>query len=199
MNLHIAVVIWHRFSSRTLATIALSVHPKTWLAPLPDQTFEVKELLVQHSKRMGRNEYNPSSGLLPRQLGSGVAHNRDMGLGNGLLEFASNQAVAEFVGVVQILATVPSFKGGLRPFCKAKGGGGYIYRLAVTVADKSTSTVAVVSEATAEKIIGMPASEAAYKNEAASFIDPNVTWEATIRSVQTAGKTFFVLVGVEQK
>lgn len=45
--------------------VALMVHSKSWLSPLPDQTYEIRTLLQEHNQRMLRKEFNPSSGLLP--------------------------------------------------------------------------------------------------------------------------------------
>jgi hypothetical protein len=167
---------------------------------LPDQTFEIKELLVHHSKRMRRNEYNPASGQVPRQLGAAVAQNGVVALGNGLLSFNSDSDdFKEFVGVIQILATTPSFKGSLRPFCQAGHDGGYTYRFGVTLADKSTSADVMVFKSVAEKIVGMPAAEAAHKTGATTFIDPNVAWEATIRAVIKPSGTFYILSDIDKK
>jgi len=41
------------------------VHPKSWLSPLPDETYEIRTLLLDHDRRVKNREYNPMSGLLP--------------------------------------------------------------------------------------------------------------------------------------
>lgn len=83
------------------------VHGKSWLSPLPDQTYEIRTLVQEHQKRARRNEYNPISGLLPLSIlqkeaartaardAALLSNNSSAGqvitlsLGNGLTAFSS--------------------------------------------------------------------------------------------------------------
>ncbi len=79
---------------------AFMVHSKSWLSPLPNLTFEIRNLLREHDKRVKRKEYNVQSGLLPSSYPSGCetisngppprsSFSISIPLGNGLFDFAS--------------------------------------------------------------------------------------------------------------
>lgn len=73
MQLRPSCCVWPHFcslvfslSTTEYSTLGLLVQRKTWLTPLPGDTFEVMDLLSNHSKRVARGEpFNPKSGVLP--------------------------------------------------------------------------------------------------------------------------------------
>jgi hypothetical protein len=184
--------------------VALMVHSKSSLSPLPDETYEVRVLLEEHNKRMARNEYNPESGLLPH-MPSPLANEKRAppGLGDGLADFASDPSGQKYVGVVQLLKSVPAFQGNFRPFCKpSQDGAGFMYRFAVALADESTHVMAIVSDSVGEKIIGMPASVAVgsrRKRDDVAIFDSDTPWMARLQSIEIPeGGRFFVLTGLSE-
>jgi len=175
---------------------ALMVHPKSWLTPLPDNTFEIHRLLERHNQRVLQEDFNPQSSILS-EIPTSTLINES--IGSGLKAFTKCKAGQSFTGVVQITATSPAFDGkSLRPFCRlSKDRSCMSYQFAVTLADKSTSVVAFVDHTVGETIVGIPAEEALNggKPLRAELIDATVPWVARLVSVDSHQfRRFFVLV-----
>ena len=69
------------------------------------------------------------------------------------------------------------------------------------LADKSTAMQVLLNEGTAEKIVGVPAAEAAADRTqwpSRNFIDSGIVWEATIQSTAMNGKKYFVMVELDK-
>ena len=149
---------------------ALSIHPHTWLSPLPNEAFDVKEILAKHACRMGRAEYSQTSGLLPKGLRAGIRRNLHTDLGNGLLEFISKKdGNGTYDGVVQVLEQI---RDARRNVC------------AVIIGDKSTTLKAIVSPVSKRKV--------------AKSIDRSIGWMATIKRVPRGETIYFVLSDIQQ-
>jgi hypothetical protein len=177
------------------------VHSKSWLSPLPDENYEVRKLLEEHDKRVRRNEYNPSSGLLPSLPAPALGQKQAPGLGNGLADFVSNASIGQYEGVVQLLKTMPAFRGSFQPFCQvSQDGSGFAYRFGVALADESTYVTALVQNGPGCSIFGMPASTAVgmSSRKRDEVIDPEVPWMARLQSVEANGGRFFVLIDLSE-
>ena len=46
----------HCCASSLSVYIGVMVEPKSWIVPIPDNTFEVRQLLVNHQLRINRND-----------------------------------------------------------------------------------------------------------------------------------------------
>ena len=191
--------------SLNLFVLALALRDKSWICPMPDQTYEIRELLEEHNNRMSRNEYNPESGLLPfiPPLTAGIQQKQSLpGLGDGLLEFLNDRTTEIFVGVVEFRTFLPDFNGSYKPFCKPTNDGtGFMYRFAMVLADESTYVKVIVNNSVGEKIFRMTASVAVNtqsKRDDVEIVDKDTLWVARLRSVQVQKDRFFVLTGISE-
>lgn len=201
------------------------VHSKSWLSPLPDESYDIQLLLESHDERVKLKQYNPTSGLLPIAIppprrpstettpeSAAPAANPPPeampverapvpveGVGKDLAAFISAGTRAKrFKGVVQLLQpTIPEFKGNLKVYCVGNASG-FAYRCVITVADASTFTKVLVPDPIAETIFGIPASKAVGGIRRSEPFDSNVSYEVTIQTVEKGGQRFFVLMCISE-
>lgn len=84
----------------------LMVQSKSWLTPVPDKTFEVRQLLREHDERILRGDpFNPQSGVMPlEETDLMQAFQGVNGMsGNGVTAAPSSPAVVAAIGAGQIL------------------------------------------------------------------------------------------------
>lgn len=181
---------------------SIMVNAKSWLYPIPGESYEVRSLLTEHNKRMLRSEYNPHSGLLPlSQIPPPIVnYGTSDRLGYGLASYASNP-VGSFVGTVNLVETVPVYESSLTPFCKqSPDGSTFVYCFAVTIVDSSAKLDVLVNDSAGEKIIGMPASMAVgtTRRKDLQLVQPDVEWVAKLMTLTVNGMIFHVLVDISE-
>jgi hypothetical protein len=120
----------------SLRTLALIVHPQSWLTVLPETNYEVLAIVAQHNIRVLRNEYNPASGLLPT-----------INLGDGLSSFVNRGNHGSYTGVVRVLKPVPEIfsRKQLRQKLSILDESDPGYPTGMVIADLSGSTAVLVS------------------------------------------------------
>lgn len=192
------------------------VHSKSWLSPLPDNTFEIRSLLEQHNKRLKRKEYNRESGLCPLSLSNDQgAITTSIPLGTGLADYLAKSLEPPtpegrmprskkfnkedlFSGIVRLVEpTFPEFEGDLQVFCYNRNGKN-VYQCSMTVTDASSvSLEVIVPNHLAERIFGIPATEAVQGNQCKeNLFDADAAWKVSIYGVVKAGQRFFVMTDI---
>ena len=200
----------------------LRVASKSWLTPLPANTFEVLDLLLAHSKRITNNHpTNPKSGVLPlggpnpqqnnaSDSGGGVvrrpAINSSRKTYSSLSELVGERTGGIFVGNVHIQATLPAVSraadiGYLCPVVRGSETRGY--RFAVSLNDGRRSVMAIVSDAVGSQIFGMSADEASGNRSNAAYevlscIQDCQQWKAEVRSGIMGGEKYFLLNSISR-
>ena len=198
----------------------LHVASKSWLTPMPANTFEVADLLAAHSKRVQNNHpINPKSGVLPLDMSSirdngddpdsekGVAH-KDLNANDGaaitcssLSELVGGRPGTEFIGDVCVATTQPAVKeaAGMGNLCPVVNGSEpRAYRFALCLTDGDDSVMALVSDSVGAQFFGMSAEEAsgnrAHKAyEVLSCIAHRQLFRVEVENIEMGGKTFFLL------
>jgi len=190
------------------------VSAKSYLTPLPNDTYEVKELLKNHQTRLLRKDpYNPQSGVLPLE-GEAVAEpestqgtmdvvdETDVGEeGFASIEHCISEAAPSAFDVkFQITGTIPSAeegRQGFRRLCK-----GNKFQFAVSVNDETGSIHALVPSEIGEDLFQIDAEDATeISTSDAVAIMKDVTredkfWKGKIRSFEMDGNRFFILDSV---
>ena len=163
------------------------VSSKSWLTPLPNNTFEIRELLKEHQQRVLRKDpFNPQSGVLP--LGEEDAPaaamapaqdpmyieepSKDVALDNSLTADATSSvarciweaAPSSFQVRFRIMWTIPSASKraqGLRDLCRTGPSENEIqYQFAVHISDETGEISAIVPNKIGEVLFHMAASDA---------------------------------------
>jgi len=180
-----------------IGVVSVMVTDRSWLTPIPEDSFEIGSLLREHHKRVQRNEYNPDSGILPIS----VAENSDRAnrVGKGIVSFASNPESTSFVGLVHLGNTHPKYDWDLKKFCvRSHDGSTFAYQFGITLCDNSGMVDVVVGNLPGETIIGMPASVAVgtTKRKRKPIFDPETTWMAKVLKLSHEGSVYFTLVDI---
>lgn len=193
--------------------ICLMVLSKSYLTPLPDLTFEVVQLLLNHALRLSRQDpLNPQSGLLPFRLGVALA---------GEIESVSCQheqlprskcrhvtdllrrpPPALFTGLFHIVGVIPSLdniatSGVVNRIFVHTDTNGYRYSFGLRIRDESGDFDVILDNDAGEIVFGMKAAEA--------FADPlmamhtlkerlveNRNWLISLRSYGCLEATFLI-------
>lgn len=185
---------------------SLRVHDKSWLNPLPEESIEIFWLLQAHNKRMRRNEFNPSSGVLPNSIPSTTSNTKStkrskQRLGAKLREFAESAEQSTFVGLVSLGDTLPKFENSLKAFCKqSSDGSSFVYQFAVALNDKSGKLDVIVKDSAGASIIGMSASVAVgtSSRRRTELFQPDQKWMAKVMRTNIDGVDYFVLVDISK-
>jgi hypothetical protein len=161
--------------------IAIMVHSKTWLTPLPDQTFEVRVLLEEHNNRVIRREYNPRSGLLSNNANLSV---------NGLRVFLDREELGSYTGLVKVKLFPEDMTQEL---LKEKLETTYPRApILFSVTDQSESVIVMASDHIREKLRGIVFGSDT-RNE---FLNSNRYFSAKLRSVEWDSEKYIVLIDV---
>lgn len=189
------------------------VSAKSALTPLPNDTYEIKEMLKAHQQRIARNEpFNPQSGVLPLdeevtthgpqepvQVAMEVDETQEEAFAT-IARCISEAAPSSFKVKVHITGTIPSAEAGtngLRHLCHANK-----YKFAVNVNDETAAIDALVPDEVGEDLFGLNAAAACElsTSDAAALIqdvtsDDNV-WIGEVRSFVLNGSRYFILDSV---
>ena len=190
------------------------VSAKSALTPLPNDTYEIKEMLKAHQQRIARNDpFNPQSGVLPldgevitgeAQEPAQVAMEVDDAQQEAFASIAhciSEAAPSSFKVKFHITGTIPSTEGGangLRCLCHANK-----YKFAINVNDETAAIDALVPDEVGEVLFGMNAAAACELStpDAVTLIrdvtNENNVWIGEIRTFGLNGSRYFILDSVE--
>ena len=208
----------------TLVTLlGLMIQHKSGLTPLPNNTYEIKQLLKDHQQRVLRKDpYNPQSGVLPldgeavSEAGPATVEDAmdvdDLPVDTAQDGFApiarciSEPAPSSFKVKFHITGTI---SGGddrsnkMQRLCTARPrGNGVQFQFAVSVNDETAAIDALVSNEVGEDlfqleaadVMEIPASDAdAIMKEVTS---EEKLWKGEIRSIEVNGSRFFLLMSV---
>jgi hypothetical protein len=176
---------------------ALMVHSKTWLTPIPSQSFEVRQLLKAHNHRVLRQEYNPKSGILPR---SSSDYNSKDPPPNGkeetnvvrLIEFVDQAELGMFTGLVT-LKMVPENLTPVQLMDNLERRTGAKVPVVMVIKDESTAIVALASEIVCRKLYRLLSDNPTNEQTWNSISNANQTYSVVVRSVDWNRKRYFVL------
>lgn len=176
------------------------------MTPLPNDSYEIKELLKDHQQRVLRKDpYNPQSGVLPLQgepeqdvdeTSMDVEQDGSASIARCISEAAPSSFEVKF----HITGTIPSADEGehaLRCLCNANK-----YQFAVNVNDETAAIDALVPNQVGEALFQLEAVEASdIPSSEAAAIMKDVTsedklWKGEIRSFELNGAQFFILDSV---
>ena len=168
----------------------LNVGAKTWLSIVPDKTYEVRVMLEDHHVRIRRNDrFNPNAA---------VSHPPEV-----LQAYFEQKELGNFQGIVKVRSVFAGTRYSPSRICvPLSNGDGFVYRFGVELEDDSTSDfTAVVTDAAAESMLGMPASEACvleFGDLRKIICSGNTDWSVTLKSVETPdGSKYFTVVNIE--
>lgn len=193
----------------------LGISSKSYLTPLPNNTYEVKEVLENHQRRVrSKDPYNPESGVLPLEGEADAAPQEDaMEVDDTAAEEAEESGVASIAKCISedapssfevkfhITGTIPASQEGSHPLhCLCRGEA---YQFALNVNDETAAIDALVPDAVGKDLFQMEATTAT----AVSTLDAlaaikDVTrhdklWKGEIRSFELNGSRFFILDSIE--
>lgn len=189
--------VWHENGMR-----CLFIQSKTWLTPLPDATYEVFDLLLEHNCRTVHERINPQSGILP------IEREKETDSSSSSTIFTLAQALSKPISsrltvVARIIQTVPKASSGNDIIKLLRNeDGDRNFRFAVKFGDESAELDAVVSNTAGESIFRMAALEACQRQDVAfgflkRAIDEQSRWRVEIHVVSFRGAKFFVADSVE--
>jgi hypothetical protein len=202
--------------------LGLMVSSKSWLTPLPNNTFEIRELLKEHQQHVFRKDpFNPQSGVLPLDgeaapAAAMVPAQVPMDIEEPSMDIAqddrpatvaassiarciSEAAPSSFQVKFRITGTIPSAQG-LRDLCRTGPSENEIhYQFAVHISDETGEINAIVPNEIGEVMFHRAASDACeIPTPEATAIISDITrdgtwWKGEIRSVELNGCRFFIL------
>mmetsp|Transcript_7447 Transcript_7447/g.17027 ORF Transcript_7447/g.17027 Transcript_7447/m.17027 type:complete len:195 (-) Transcript_7447:1572-2156(-) len=184
---------------------------KSWLTPVPDCTYEIKQLLREHSGRIRRKEpYNPQSGVLPLDYPTFERNNpsnpqtgaADVRAENTLSQCIEKPAPSKFSVVFRVLKTVPNVTNSLEALCK-QGSARAKYHFVVRMKDDSGEIDAFVSDSSGAEMMGVSAKQAQdFKGEKAMEKHKAMClswWAGKVCSVTWKERKYFVLESVQSR
>lgn len=186
---------------------------KSWIVPLPNQTLEVRHLLVDHQCRMDRKEpTNPQSGLLPitlpdqKEVTAPPASPKSPE--NPLKACASSVEGGTYhdceFSITQIL---PDCQGMLAKLTKRHGEEGDLrYQFAISIQDDSDATqlVALVVGGTGNAVIGYDATDVCKVDRATgtelilNIVSNKAPYKGTVRCKLIDDERYFFLESIEK-
>lgn len=212
----------HRFTptfcrSHLDSNTGITLSGKSALTPLPNDTFEIKELLEAHQKRVAQKDpYNPQSGVLPLDgevvaaAGPEPVQDEEMDVDesahddvqdgfDSIARCISDPAPKSFKVKFHITGTIPSGdegQSGLAHLCRSNNA---VYQFAVNVNDETAAIDALVPNEVGEALFEMDAAAAALiQTSTAAAIMKEITredklWEGDIKSFDLNGSKYFIL------
>jgi Telomeric single stranded DNA binding POT1/CDC13/ssDNA-binding domain of telomere protection protein len=207
---------------------ALQVHSKTSITPLPDNTYEVIQLLIAHSNRVLNGEpFNENSGLLPLQFRQPVSQNgrenpqpRLLSDGDTTIEMPNDQQcpiLAELIsGHVGRSYTGPAYIKELIPSYAVISSRGIktimsddetpVFQFAVRISldfEGSNPIDAIAVDAVGRVLFGMTARDASLKADDALYsilqvLHEQTQWIMSVRSVLYDKRKFFLLDQIQR-
>lgn len=206
----------------SLVRVGLMALAKSWLVPLPDQTLEVRHMLVDHQLRVERNDpTNPSSGLLPINLPN-AAQGRSADGSNDEVEQATHQNDPEprtgdpistlatcesgeglFQCRFSITKILPECKGDLADLCNFRKGRPN-YRFAANLVDHTGEVVTVVVGKVGDGLFGISAAEACKESEnqgrylISQICKAGLWWNGTVETRVVDGESYVFLKSAER-
>jgi len=196
------------------------VSAKSALTPLPNNTYEIKEMLEAHQQRLAQNNpYNPQSGVLPLDgeiTAAGGAGQEPAQAAMDVDEPPVDTAEEAFASIARCIsvAAPSSFKvkfhitgtipnadeatHGLRRLCRANK-----YQFAVNVNDETAAIDALIPDEVGEALFELEAAAASELSvpDAVTLIkditSEDKLWKGKIRSFELNGSRYFILNSVE--
>ena len=193
------------------------MHSHSWLSLMPDETYEIRVLLEEHSKRIIRKDpFIPGSGFLPLEgkiqptdplhnvtsPKQGIVPVRDAPYQRGLASLCDAKSLGKIKCIVRLKKLLPECEKSLKSFCKPNScGSSFVYRFGVLLCDEIQESCALVQDSVGAKLFGMSASEAVVSRSKISTFDltnENLHWKATLQSVEWNGARFIVLADIDK-
>ena len=183
----------------------------THVTPIPDDCFEVTELLKQHDARRGE-ERNKQSGILPfeeqeteRGDHQGPAQPALFN-SNSLQDLLTSYDDGVFTGRIFLKSTIPSLSiiSSIDKILSRADNGSYYYRFGLCIESEGGDVAdVIVLDPAAEIIVAMTAQEAKQRSAQAmanlrSRLDDHVAWDCTIRSVMFEGTRMLLLASLAE-
>lgn len=179
------------------------VHSKTWLTPVPNQNFEVRQLLKAHNLRVLRREYNPKSGILPKSIGLSDSRDPTPSGDNeidvvGLKEFVDQAELGTYNGLVT-LKVIPDNLTRMQLLDKLERRDGPKSPVVFVIKDVSTAVVALASELVCRKLYRLLSETETYEQTWNDITSASNSHSVAVRSVDWDEKRYFVLSDLQEK
>lgn len=185
----------------------LCLHGKSWLTPLPNETFEVFELLVNHGKRVAnRDPFNPNSGVLPLNQGDSAAPSPQIAddinggpvtaLGAYLSPLYGGPV---FEGTLHVKGTVPSVTSPA-DLCRLCASGKY--RFVLTLCDDMCEVDVLVSNGIGRQFFGMDSEQVVGGQSGAAWdllsncVQHHSPRRVKIRRTYLHNRPFYILLSI---
>lgn len=184
----------------------------THVTPIPDDCYEVVQLLKQHDARRGE-ERNRQSGILPfeeEETGNGdmrVPMQTTLFDSNSLQELLASFDDGIFTGRIFLQSLLPSLSSisSIDKILSMTDDGSYYYRFGLRIETETGDAAdVIVLDPAAEIIVAMTAQMAKQRSAQAlanlkSRLDDHVAWDCTVRSVMFEGTRMLLLVSLTER
>lgn len=193
-------------------TVFIKPNDTTYVTPIPDQCYEVIDLLKQHDKRRG-DERNGQSGILPLaepeigHVDSSLLFETTLLISNSLQDLLTSYPDGTYTGSVLIKGIIPPLPSisSIDKIVSKADDGAYYYRLGICIETKFNDVAEViVSNPAGEAIVAMTAQMARQRPSQAlanlkSRLEDHITWDCVVRSVMFEGTRMLLLISLAER